>query len=121
MIIYWFNVIENVGIVCIILAVVFILAAGLLFVPAVLDPPYDEEKVVTLRKRLKKNLFVGVGLIVLSIFIPSQRVLLQSYIVENIATFVEQNDKVKDLPDKVIECCDKLLNEYMANEQAHRE
>jgi hypothetical protein len=22
---------------------------------------------------------------------------------------------------KVIECCDKLLNEYMANEQTHRE
>ena len=75
----------------------------------------------TLKKRIKKSFFIGLVFTIISIFIPSQRVLLQSYIVENIATFVEQNDKVKDLPDKVIECCDKLLNEYMANEQTHRE
>lgn len=121
MIIYWFSVIENTGIVCIILAVVFMLVSGILFIGEVIDPPYDDTRLLTLKKRVKKSFLIGLSLTIISIFIPSQRVLLQSYIVENVATFVEQNDKVKDLPDKVIECCDKLLNEYMANEQTHRE
>lgn len=121
MIIYWFSVIENAGIVCIILAVVFMLVSGILFIREVIDPPYDDTRLLTLKKRIKKSFFIGLVFTIISIFIPSQRVLLQSYIVENIATFVEQNDKVKDLPDKVVECCDKLLNEYMANEQTHRE
>lgn len=121
MIIYWFSVIENTGIICIILAVLFMLASGILFIGEVIDPPYDDTRLLTLKKRIKKSFFIGLVFTIISIFIPSQRVLLQSYIVENIATFVEQNDKVKDLPDKVIECCDKLLNEYMANEQTHRE
>ena len=121
MIIYWFNVIENAGIACIILAVVFMLVSGILFIGEVVDPPHDDTRLLTLKKRIKKSFFIGLVFTIISIFIPSQRVLLQSYIVENIATFVEQNDKVKDLPDKVIECCDKLLNEYMANEQTHRE
>lgn len=121
MIIYWFSVIENTGIICIILAVAFMLVSGFLFIAEVIDPPYNDTRLLTLKKRIKKSFFIGLVLTIISIFIPSQRVLLQSYIVENIATFVEQNDKVKDLPDKVIECCDKLLNEYMANEQTHRE
>lgn len=121
MIIYWFNVVENAGIACIILAVLFMLASGILFIGEMIDPPYDETDHLTLKKKVKKSFLIGLALTILAIFIPSQKVLMQSYIVENIATFVEQNDKVKDLPDKVIECCDKLLNEYMANEQTHRE
>ena len=121
MIIYWFGVIEKTGIICVILAVVFMVVSGMLFIGFVIDPPYNDTSKLTLEKRIKKGFFIGLVFTIISIFIPSQRVLLQSYIVENIATFVEQNDKVKDLPDKVIECCDKLLNEYMANEQTHRE
>jgi hypothetical protein len=41
---------------------------------------------------------------------------MKIYVVDNVVEHIENNDKVRELPDKVIECCDKLMNEYLDEE-----
>lgn len=115
MIIYWFNLIENLGIACVILASILMIMSIILFACLMIDPPYDEDDLEVLKKRTRRTFAIGLFFIFLASFLPSRSVLMQTYVVDNIARFVEDNEKSKELPDKVIECCHKLLNDYLEN------
>jgi hypothetical protein len=120
MIIYWASVIENIGIVSIVLSIVFMVTVLFLGVALWIDPPYDDEEFRTKRNVLKRFVLITAISLMISIFTPSAKTLLAVYFVDNLAEYSEKNDKIRELPDKVIECCDKLLNEYL-DAPTHRE
>jgi hypothetical protein len=39
--------------------------------------------------------------------------MMQIYVVDNVLEVVYDNDKAKQLPRKVLDVCDKLLDEYL--------
>lgn len=55
--------------------------------------------------------------LVISVFIPSSEQIMQIYVVDNVVEYVKDNNQAKELPNKVIEVCDKLLEEYLTEEK----
>ena len=51
------------------------------------------------------------------IFTPSSEQMIKMYIVDNVVEYVEGNNNVKELPDKVVEACNKLLDDYIADKE----
>ena len=106
---YWMLVLGNISFVCGLFAI--ILSIAIIVALIVVD---DKEDV--------KPKFIGMiiafaVLLLGSIFIPSTENLMKIYVVDNVVEYIENNDKVRELPDKVIECCDKLMNEYLDDEE----
>lgn len=105
---YWMLVLGNISCVCCLFAI--ILAIAIIVALIVVDDIEDA-----------KSKFIGMSiafavLLLGSIFIPSTENLMKIYVVDNVVEYIENNDKVRELPDKVIECCDKLMNEYLDEE-----
>ena len=106
---YWMLVLGNISFVCGLFAI--ILAIAIIAALIVVDDIEDA-----------KSKFVGMSiafavLLLGSIFIPSTENLMKIYVVDNVVEYIGNNDKARELPDKVIECCDKLMNEYLDEEE----
>lgn len=51
-------------------------------------------------------------MIIISFFVPSESKLYAIYGIGNTIDYIRTNDKVKQLPDKAIDCIYKYLDEY---------
>ena len=105
---YWMLVLGNISCVCGLFAIILAIA----IIVALIE--VDDIEYV-------KSKFIGMSiafavLLLGSIFIPSTENLMKIYVVDNVVEYIETNDKARELPDKVIECCDKLMNEYLDEE-----
>lgn len=106
---YWMLVLGNISFICGLFAI--ILAIAIIVALIVVDDVEDA-----------KSKFIGMSiafavLLLGSIFIPSTERLMEIYVVDNVVEYIGNNDKARELPDKVIECCDKLMNEYLEEDK----
>lgn len=106
---YWMLVLGNISFACGLFAI--ILAIGIIVALIVVDDIEDA-----------KSKFIGMSiafavLLLGSIFIPSTENLMKIYFVDNVVEYIGNNDEAREWPDKVIECCDKLMNEYLDEEE----
>lgn len=113
--IYWFYVIGNLSdtvIVAFILSL--ILLAGLLFIIVFGDYSHGAEEKKYLHQKWCKYIsaFSSIMLIA-SIFGVSHEELMKIYVVDSVVEYIGEKDEARQLPDKVIECCDKLLDDYL--------
>ena len=106
---YWMNVLGNISACCCIFAIISVIAL-IISVIVVDDIEYCKPKFIGLS-------IATIFLILGSIFIPSTETLMKMYVVDNVVEYIENNDKAQELPDKVIECCDKLMNEYLEEDK----
>ena len=107
---YWFFVIENMGIfftIISVLSAVVALITGLFYA---IDR--DSEDGRFLKKICVITTTTFFASLLTTIFIPSSKQMMQVYVVDNVLEVVD-NDKAKQLPRKVLDVCDKLLNEYL--------
>lgn len=63
-------------------------------------------------KRANRKLIIGSVMIVISFFVPSESKLYVIYGMGNTIDYIRINDKAKQLPDKVIDCIYKYLDEH---------
>lgn len=63
-------------------------------------------------KRANRKLIIGFVMIVISFFVPSESKLYVIYGMGNTIDYIRTNDKAKQLPDKVIDCIYKYLDEH---------
>lgn len=106
---YWMNVLGNISACCCIFCIISIIAL-IIMVIVVDNIEYYKSKFIGLS-------IVAFILLLGSIFIPSTETLMKIYVVDNVVEYIESNDKARELPDKVIECCDKLMNEYLEEDK----
>ena len=106
---YWMSVLGNISFVCGLFAIILTIAIIIASI-VVDDIEYAKSKFI--------GMSIALAVLLLgSIFIPSTESLMKIYVVDNVVEYIENNDKVRELPDKVIECCDKLMNEYLDEEE----
>lgn len=111
---YWIFVIGNVGIFFCAMALCFALAAGISAAVYFTNEDYENEE-SNAGRVCKISTVIALVFIIMAIFIPSSEQIMQMYVVDNVVEYVKDNDKAKQLPDKVIEVCDKLLDEYLTD------
>lgn len=111
---YWFYVIGNLSCCAWILFWVSLLPLGVLCWNILSADYYNEgEKEERHKKWCKGMAIFSSMMFIASIFAISPKDLMKVYVVDNTVEYIETNDKTRELPDKVIECCDKLMNEYL--------
>ena len=63
-------------------------------------------------KRANRKLIIGIVMIIISFFVPSESKLYVIYGIGNTIDYIRTNDKAKQLPDKAIDCIYKYLDEH---------
>lgn len=63
-------------------------------------------------KRANRKFIIGIVMIIISFFVPSESKLYAIYGIGNTIDYIRTNDKAKQLPDKAIDCIYKYLDEY---------
>lgn len=112
---YWFYVLGNAqGILCILLGL-SIVATIALGVKHMVDVDWDGDS--PSKKPLIWSVIVSILLIIGCTFSVSTESLMKIYVLDNTLEYLENNEQAKQLPDKVIECCDKILNEAIEEEE----
>lgn len=76
----------------------------------------DHKRVKKLWRFFKMATATCMVLILLAIFIPSKKDMLLIYGVGGTIDYLQDNPKAQKLPDKVIDCLDKYLDEKNDNE-----
>lgn len=111
---YWIFVIGNVGIFFCVMATVCAFVAGVSAMIYFTNSDYENEE-SNVGRVCKISTIAFVTSLTIAVFIPSSEQIMQIYVVDNVVEYVKDNDKAKQLPDKVVEVCDKLLDEYLTD------
>lgn len=73
----------------------------------------NQKTVAFSNKARKISLAVFIPVLLLGIIVPSSK---QAAIIFSVGTtidYVRNNEKIKELPDKAVDCLDKYINEYL--------
>lgn len=76
---------------------------------------YDDEDEQYYLRKSKKYFVLGVLFALIAVFTPSTNSMLAVYGYKNLYDFVQKNEKVQELPEKIIDITDKYI-EYLDKE-----
>ena len=110
--IYWIQVIGNVGEITTGVFIFAIFASVLLTLGVITYDTYDveREKQYQLLKRSMKYAFITLFIAAIGfVFVPSNKQMLAIYGVGGTIDYIKNNDKAKELPDKVVDALTKYL------------
>lgn len=103
------------------LAVSAAMAAVFLIGYAVSDWKVTEDSFTkTNLKTLKVFTVIAVLLSVLNVFVPTKKDMLMIYGIGGTIDYIKSNDTTKSMPNKCIEALDKLLDEYIDEENNNK-
>lgn len=80
------------------------------------DDKYSDwdEKSVTLVKGIRNTMLkIWIPFLTLGLFLPNSKQAAIIFSVGQTIEYVKGNEKIKELPDKVVLCLDKLISEYL--------
>lgn len=113
---YIITVLGNLGVLVVVTGLLCLFVGGVLYGCAALDTnDYNTQKEKEAQKCSKKKacklLIIGFISILLGCFIPSTKEMYAIYGIGGVIDYVKDNEKAKQLPDKVIDALDKYLDE----------
>lgn len=76
-------------------------------------PDFKETTVKTLKKAKNVSLAIFIPTMLLASFVPNSKQAAIIYSVGSTIEYVQGNDKIKELPDKAVECLDKFISDYL--------
>lgn len=76
-------------------------------------PAFKEVTVKMFRKAKNVSLVIFIPTMLLASFVPNSKQAAIIYSVGSTIEYVQGNDKIKELPDKAVECLDKFISEYL--------
>lgn len=118
--IYWIQVIGNVGDMTAAVLIFAIFASILLTLGVITYDTYDEEreKQYQLLRRFMKYAFITLFIAAIGfVFIPSNKQMLAIYGIGGTIDYIKNNDKAKELPDKVVDALTKYLDTVDGNKK----
>lgn len=110
---YWLNVLGNVGVAALIVAL--LLTMGIIVFFAV-GPMLSDEYDLDYKGILKKMVGTIIVSLILAVLIPSKEELLVIYGVGKSVEWVKSNDKLQKMPEKLIDALDAVIESYKENE-----
>lgn len=113
--IYWFYVIGNLSVAVTATFFLSLIPLGILFFMIMFgDYSYRGEQKKRLHQKWCKYIAVFSSIMLTaSIFGTTSEELMKIYVIDNVVEYVGEKDEAQQLPDKVIECCNKLIDDYL--------
>lgn len=117
-VIYLITILDSIFGISMLLALIGLFGTVITCVISVIDEDdAKDERVIKLRKW---------SIILLSIFgtiatfVPNSKQATMIFAVGTTIDYVQNNEKIKELPDKAVLCLDKFINEYLNEENNHK-
>ena len=76
-------------------------------------PDFKEATVKTLKKAKNVSLAIFIPTMLFAAFVPNSKQAAIIYSVGSTIEYVQGSDKLKELPDKAVECLDKFISDYL--------
>ena len=77
---------------------------------------YPKKETIEVLAKLKRRFGIAFFIALpLAIFIPNSKQAAVIFSIGKTIEYVQSNEKIKELPDKAIECLDKYLEEYLTD------
>lgn len=76
-------------------------------------PDFDKDDQKAIDKIKKVCLSIFIPCLFAALFIPNSKQLAVIYTAGNAIEYVQGNEKIKELPDKAVQCLDKFVDEYL--------
>lgn len=85
------------------------------------DPTsYDAftEKAKTVFKKMRKiSMWVFIPSLLIALFLPSSKQAAIIFTAGSTIEYVQNNEKIQELPDKVVDCLNKFIDEYLNEDE----
>lgn len=82
---------------------------------------YKESDYLGFKKLRKWSLGLFIPCIMIATFVPSSKQAVQILTVGSTIEYVKGNDKLKELPDKMVDCLDKFIDDYLNEDNEDNE
>lgn len=109
----------------VVLATIIAIISGIAFAVTLIlnivtscEPDDFSKKVETLIKKIKNNaLLIFILSLLIACFVPDSKKAAIIFTVGNTIEYVQNNEKLQELPDKAIQCLDKFVTDYLTESE----
>lgn len=116
--IYLITILDNLQCISMVLSLISLFGTILTTVAVIIDEDNARDKsIIKLRKLsiIFLSIFAPIAL-----FVPNSKQAAMIFAVGTTIEYVQNNEKIKELPDKAVLCLDKFIDEYLNEENNHK-
>lgn len=116
--IYLITILDNVQCVSMILSVLGLLGTILTYAASIIDEDSASD-IAVMRLRKLSIIFLSI-FAPIALFVPNSKQAAMIFTIGTTIEYVQNNEKIKELPDKAVLCLDKFIDEYLKEENNHK-
>ena len=116
--IYLISILDNLFCISILLTLISLVGIIVVLVVTMTDKDYIKDiRIIKLKKLsiIFLSIFAPIAL-----FVPNSKQAAMIFAVGTTIDYVQNNEKIKELPDKAVLCLDKFIDEYLNEENNHK-
>ena len=116
--IYLISILDNLFCVSMVLSLLGLFGTILTCAASVINED-DAKNPIVIKFRRLSIIFLSI-FAPIALFVPSSRQAAMIFAVGTTIEYVQNNEKIKELPDKAVLCLDKFIDEYLNEENNHK-
>lgn len=116
--IYFITILDNLHCISMVLSILGLFGTILTCMACVIDE--DEAKDALVIKLRKLSIIFLSIFAPIALFVPNSKQAAMIFAVGTTIEYVQNNEKIKELPDKAVLCLDKFIDEYLKEEENHK-
>lgn len=123
--VYLLMILDSVSILFIVLSVIFGLSLSIFTILDIVgeceDPArYDSfsEKAKTVFKKMRKiSIWIFIPSLLIALLLPSSKQAAIIFTAGSTIEYVQNNEKIQELPDKAVDCLNKFIDDYLNEDE----
>lgn len=124
-IVYLLMILDSIHILFIILSVLFGLCLVVFTILSIIgecedQTAYDsfsEKAKIIFKKICKISIWIFIPSLLVALFLPNSKQVAIIYTAGSTIEYVQNNEKIQELPDKAVDCLNKFINDYLNEDE----
>ena len=79
---------------------------------------FSERAKIIFKKGLKISLWIFIPSLFLGLFLPNSKQAAIIYTAGSTIEYIQNNEKIQELPDKTVDCLNKFIDEYLNEDES---
>ena len=81
---------------------------------------FSERAKIIFKKGLKISLWIFIPSLFLGLFLPNSKQAAIIYTAGSTIEYIQNNEKIQELPDKTVDCLNKFIDEYLNEDESNQ-
>lgn len=116
--IYLITILDNLQCITMVLSLLGLFGTIITTFASIIDEDNARDKIVIKLRKLS-IIFLSISAPI-ALFVPNSKQAAMIFAVGTTIDYVQNNEKIKELPDKAVLCLDKFIDEYLNEENNHK-